>query len=98
DCGNRCGVRWIALTSAEGVRGKVAAEKEFYSSVLPYRQTELLAAAHPHELPPSRETLLNIDARMLGIGNGSCGPLPLVRDRITYTPVTLRFVISPGAV
>lgn len=94
DCGNRCAVRWIALTSGSGIRIQFTAESDFFASALPYRQTDLLAAAHIHKLPRPTETLVNLDARMLGVGNGSCGPLPLERDRFAFKPVTLKFGIT----
>lgn len=97
DCGNRENVRWIELFSPSGVGIRITAEKEFSASALPYQQQELMQASHLHKLPPSRHTVLNLDAKILGVGNGSCGPLTLERDRVGMSPVTLKFWLSPMA-
>lgn len=95
DCGNRESIRWIEVCSEAGAGIRFVAADEFSASVLPYGQVDLLQASHQHKLPLSRNTIVNLDAKLLGVGNASCGPLPLVQDRVQMSPAVLKFQMSP---
>ena len=97
DCGNREEIRWVEVYSEDGVGIRFSAADEFSASVLPYGQIDLLQASHQHRLPPRRNTIVNVDAKLLGVGNASCGPLPLVQDRVQMNPAVLKFQLSPVA-
>ncbi len=94
ECGNRENVRWIELRAPGGGGVRFSAEKEFCASALPWRAMELVRAPHAHELPPSRQTVVHLDANVLGVGGGSCGPATLERDRVRMMPVTLAFRVA----
>lgn len=55
---------------------------------------ELTAAAHQHELPPSRGLHLYLDAAQHGLGSRSCGPDVLPRYQLWPTSATIEFELS----
>ena len=90
DCGSRTGVRWIEVRA--GARGiRFEARKEMIATPSPYRAMEMVKAPHLHDLPKSSGTFLTLDARQLGVGQSSCGPPPLERDRVRMDPVIFEF-------
>ncbi len=90
ETGNREDLRWIAVRDNDGTGLLVTAEGAFSGSVLPYTSEELIAAAHPHELPPRTRTHLNIDLCQRGLGTASCGPDTLPEYKIP--PGTREFI------
>lgn len=105
ESGNREELRWMAVTDIEGAGLLVAADEIFSGSALPHTSEELIAAAHPHELPPARHTHLNVDLRQRGLGTASCGPDTLEMYKIrpgsfsfTYWLRVLRPGEDPGVV
>lgn len=81
DMANREEVRWLALTDTAGEGLLFASlDKPMSAAALPYSADELLLANHPPELPVSHQTVVTLDAAVLGLGGASCGPGPLERD------------------
>lgn len=68
ETGNRCDVRWSDLKSTSGATWRAEAESTFSTSVSPYSQTNLTAAAHVNELTPAGYTTWNIDVAQFGVG------------------------------
>jgi len=95
DCGNRENVRWIELLTPEGTGIRFSAEKTFSASALPYTARELVAASHQHELPEPRQTVVTLDACLLGVGGASCGPETRPLDRVRMEPAKLSFRLTP---
>ena len=105
DCGNHEGVRWVSLTrrGRRGVRF-YAMENSLHQSesglpvmsvsALQYDALDLVTAAHPHELPAPGATRLCLDAAVCGLGGDSCGPSPLLEDRV-YSDARFAFLIRP---
>jgi beta-galactosidase len=95
DCGSRTGIRAIEVRSsfrrARGLRFEM--DREMIATPLPYRAMEIVPASHVHELPPSSGTFLTIDSRQLGLGQNSCGPPTLERDRIRMDACEFSFRI-----
>ena len=102
---NHEAVRWLSLTrrSGRGVRFDALENSLRHSdsdlpvlsmSALPYAATDLVTAAHQHELPASGDTWLCLDAAMTGLGGNSCGPSPLPEDRV-HPAATFGFLIRP---
>ena len=105
DMANHEAVRWLSLTrrSGRGVRFDALENSLRHSdsdlpvlsmSALPYAATDLVTAAHQHELPASGDTWLCLDAAMTGLGGNSCGPSPLPEDRV-HPAATFGFLIRP---
>ena len=73
--GNKEGVRWLSLTDTEGHGLCIESlTTTFSASALPFSAQELANARHPHELKPSGDVFLSLDAAQCGLGNSSCGP------------------------
>lgn len=75
DSGNHEETLDVRLTDSKGRGIRVTAlEAPFSFSALPYTVKDIYAASHHHELTPRKEVILSLDAAVLGLGNGSCGP------------------------
>lgn len=78
--GNKCDVRWAAVTDEYGLGLLAAAplgQPWLNVSVQQFNTEDLTRAAHTFELKPCGETILNLDHRQAGLGSNSCGPGPL---------------------
>ena len=95
DTGNREQVRWLSLTNKKsGIL--ISAETPLPMSVLPNTQDELLEAKHTYLLPKTSPIDLRIAAKVLGLGNASCGLNPRDEFRIDFKgSLEWKFVIRP---
>ncbi|MFW6598511.1 glycoside hydrolase family 2 TIM barrel-domain containing protein [Propionibacteriaceae bacterium Y2011] len=75
-------------------RGFVVTGEPFGFTVRPWSQAELVAAAHPHELPTTDRTHLIIDAAQHGVGTAACGPGVLPAYVLTPQPAALELVFT----
>ncbi|MDD7385234.1 MAG: glycoside hydrolase family 2 TIM barrel-domain containing protein [Actinomycetaceae bacterium] len=69
ECGNHTGVRWCAVTDAEGsglVFENVGEPMEI--SALPYTPAQIASASHSAELPPITRTVIRPALRRRGVG------------------------------
>jgi beta-galactosidase len=68
ETGQRCDVRWLALTS-DTDRGLIAiGSPVFEFAVRPYTDESLEAAKHPHEIKPGENLTLHLDHHQMGVG------------------------------
>lgn len=75
DGGNRCEVRYVAITDDEGDGLKFGFnEKHFNFNVRNYTQKLLQDAKHQEDLHSENTTVVNIDGFTRGTGTSSCGP------------------------
>lgn len=96
--GNHEEVRWCALTDKAGNGAVFVAANLLSVSALPYTANELVAAAHPHELPVATDTYLHLDLGVTGLGGNSCGQGgPLEKDRIKAGQNSMGFIIRPAS-
>ncbi|RMD85712.1 MAG: DUF4981 domain-containing protein [Candidatus Dadabacteria bacterium] len=95
ECGNREDTRWLSLRSPDGYGLFFDFPEPAAFSALPWTARELDAAAHPHELPSSRRTVLHLDLVQTGLGGASCGPRPLDRYLCRATHATFAFRLRP---
>ena len=108
--GNREGVRWAAVTDAQGtglqfiadqpmtetVNGITTNSRWISASVLPWSALQMTLAAHPHELPESDGTYIHLDCQVTGLGGNSCGQGgPLSQDRVQGSLHQMKLIISP---
>lgn len=95
--GNREDVRWLKLVKPGTGGGlQITADSLFQFSALHYTDQELGSVAHRYQLKSVKETILCLDYRQLGLGNGSCGPIQLPQYRVPVEPAKLSFTISPA--
>jgi beta-galactosidase len=96
ETGNREGIRWIKLSDKQG-KGLsfTCLSGVMSSSALHFTAGDLDAATHAYQLHPRNEVILSLDAIMLGLGNGSCGPGVLKKYAIEKKTYSLKLKISP---
>jgi len=97
DHGSRQDVRWVAAANESGNGLLITAENSFAFSAMQFNAVQLTAAKHTNELTVDKDkNYLHIDAAVLGLGNGSCGPnLPLEPYRVMPDTTTLSYLIRP---
>lgn len=94
--GNREDVRWLQLTAPGTGHGiRITAQGPLQFSALHYTDQDLGSAVHRYALKPRPETVLCLDYRQMGLGNGSCGPMQLPQYLVPHEPVELVFTIAP---
>jgi len=93
--GNREDVRWLRLTDKDGAGIEITAEGRLNFTALHFTGQDLWQAAHLYQLRPRKETILSLDYGQMGIGNASCGPIPLPQYYIPDAPAEISFSIRP---
>ncbi|MBF0576977.1 glycoside hydrolase family 2 TIM barrel-domain containing protein [Dysgonomonas sp. GY617] len=77
--GNREGVRWVEITNQNEQGLRISSKDRLGFSALHFTDQTLWDAVHDFKLNELRkpEVYLNLDCVQQGLGNASCGPLPL---------------------
>ncbi|MCL6457868.1 MAG: DUF4981 domain-containing protein, partial [Gorillibacterium sp.] len=68
ECGNKTGVRWAEIRSAEGSGLRISTDSPVELNILPYTPEELERYDHPYQLPVSNQTVIRVNARQMGVG------------------------------
>jgi beta-galactosidase len=95
--GNREEVRWITFTDNNHQGLKITAKDRLSFSALHFPDKDIWNAKHDFELDKIRkpEIYVNLDCVQQGLGNASCGPLPLAQYMIPVNvPVSYSFRIE----
>ena len=72
DTGNLTGVRWITVTNPNVSSALlIAGKNEVEASALHFTDSDLNDKGHVYELSPRKETVLSVDYKNRGLGNGS---------------------------
>ena len=96
DMGHHQDTRWVALKNDDSKIGVLlVANPTMDFSALAHSPQQLTLAGHPYQLPESDATYLQLNAATTGVGGNSCGPTPLVRDRVMASPTHFGFIIRP---
>lgn len=75
DSGNRCAVRYLKVTDADGDGIKFAFDDNYFNfNAREFTQKLLQNAAHQEDLHDEKTTVINIDGFTRGTGTASCGP------------------------
>ena len=75
DSGNRCAVRYLKVTDADGDGIKFAYDDNYFNfNAREFTQKLLQNAAHQEDLHDEKTTVINIDGFTRGTGTASCGP------------------------
>ena len=82
--GERTDTRWLSFLSEDGRTVTFTADGTFDFSAQHYTDVDLYRVKYGNDLPKIRrsEVVLNLDCRMAGVGNASCGPDLLPQYRI----------------
>ncbi len=95
ETGNHEDVRWVKLTDEKGKGVKIISLKPFSFTALKFTPNQIAQAKHPAELIPIKGIFLSIDAKVLGLGNGSCGPGVLKKYYVRPKKTEYSFFIIP---
>ncbi|QHW31612.1 DUF4981 domain-containing protein [Paenibacillus rhizovicinus] len=93
--GSRYGTEWATVTNALGMGLRLEAPGSFSFQASHFTAQDLTAATHTHALRPRKETIVNADYRMGGIGSNSCGPELQERYRFDEKSFTFELVVRP---
>lgn len=80
--GSRYGTEWAIISNKLGMGLKFIGASDFSFNAAHYTPEDLTAADHQYELNKRKETIVNIDYKMSGVGSNSCGPELLNRYRL----------------
>jgi beta-galactosidase len=92
--GHKTDVRWLSICDEDGHGIKVEGFPSFEFSASHLIANDLYSARHTYELTPRRETWLNIDQGMRGLGTASCGPDTLDLYRLLKSKYMFKFTIE----
>ena len=96
DMANREDVRWAVLTNDKGNGVMFVSTEGLSTSALPWNAIELTEAGHPHQLPKSNSTWINIDKKVTGLGGASCGQgYALDHQLVKGAENTMGFIMRP---
>ncbi|MHC4619462.1 MAG: beta-galactosidase small subunit-related protein, partial [Planctomycetota bacterium] len=95
ETGNKTQVRYAALTDSDGQGLIVVCEQPYSVSALHFTERELDRAKHINELRPQDRIVLDIDYAHMGLGNASCGSIPLSKYILKPVPCSFTFQIRP---
>lgn len=93
--GSRCGSEWVIVSSEQGMGIKFTSHSEFSFNAAHYTPEDLTEAGHPYELKKRKETIVNIDYKMSGVGSNSCGPELLQKYRLDEKEFEFKLKIIP---
>jgi beta-galactosidase len=95
ETGNKTQVRYAALTDSDGEGFIVVCEQPYSVSALHFTEQELDRAKHINELKPQDRIVLDVDYAHMGLGNASCGSIPLGKYILKPVPCSFTFQIRP---
>ncbi len=93
--GSHYGCKELCVSNAFGYGVNVYGDNFVFNASV-YTQEELMGKAHNYELEESDFTVLCVDAKMSGIGSGSCGPQLVEKYQLNDEQFTLDFDIVFG--
>lgn len=97
--GNRCDIRWIQMTNAQGsgLRFEAPPSLPLSASVWPYSMQDLESANHDFELPERDFLTVNIDHLQMGVGGDNSWGLPVNDPYLIKADKVYRwsFTLSP---
>lgn len=96
--GNREDIRWFTISDNKNLGIKVSSRNHLSFSALHYTDKDLWQVLHNFRLKDIArpEVFLNIDCLQQGLGNATCGPIPLPQYMIPENvPITYSFRIEP---
>jgi len=93
ESGNHHATRWATLRDTSGHGLMLLAGGQFDLSVSRYTVDDLSSATHHHQLTPTDDVIVHLDAAQSGVGNGSCGPGTLEQYQVHAVPTRWRYAI-----
>jgi beta-galactosidase len=93
--GSRYGTEWVTVTNELGMGLKFTSDEAFSFNASHFTPEDLTEAGHPYELKKRKETIVNIDYKISGVGSNSCGPELLEKYRLDEKEFEFAIKILP---
>jgi len=93
--GARYGTEWAIASNEQGMGLRFEGDAPFSFGASHYSAEELARATHYHLLKKSKETIVNVDYKMSGVGSNSCGPELAERYRLAERTIGFAVRIQP---
>lgn len=94
--GNRGGIRKMNIALSNGFGMRILSDENFNFSARHYTDENMINAKHTNELIKLKETILNIDSMVSGVGTASCGPGVLEKYQVKPESSRFRFYLIPN--
>lgn len=86
---------WAFVSNEKGIGLLFIGMEKFSFNAAHYTPGELTGADHPYKLGKRKETVVNIDYKMSGVGSNSCGPELLKKYRLDETQISFQVRLKP---
>ncbi|MFM9328346.1 glycoside hydrolase family 2 TIM barrel-domain containing protein [Paenibacillus mesotrionivorans] len=94
--GSRYGADWVIVSNLLGMGLKFVSGAEHFSfNASHYTPADLDKAKHTYELSPRKETIVQLDYKLSGVGSNSCGPELLDQYRLNEKEFSFSLSITP---
>jgi beta-galactosidase len=93
--GSRYGTEWAIVSNEQGMGMKFSGSDDFSINVAHYTPEDLTSAAHDYELVRRKETIVQLDYKISGVGSNSCGPELLVPYRLDEKEFKFELRLKP---
>lgn len=93
--GSHYGTEWAAVTNILGAGLLFIGREEFSFQASHYTPEDLTVAGHTYDLEQRKETIINLDYSMSGVGSNSCGPELLPQYRLSEKELRFALRIKP---
>ncbi|QCT03660.1 glycoside hydrolase [Paenibacillus algicola] len=95
ETGSRWGTEWARVTNELGMGLRCEAGQPFSFNVSHFLPGDLTKAKHAHELQKRKETILQLDYKMSGVGSHACGPMLAEEYQMNEKQFTFEFHLLP---
>ncbi|MHA6483364.1 glycoside hydrolase family 2 TIM barrel-domain containing protein [Paenibacillus sp. strain BS8-2] len=93
--GSRWGTEWAIVSNELGMGLLMDSEESFSMNVSHYLPQDLAAAKHTYELQKRRETIVQLDYKMSGVGSHACGPKLMEKYQLNEKQFDFQFTLKP---
>jgi len=93
--GSHHATEWAFVGNGIGIGLLFTAKEAFSFNASHYTPEDLMDAQHPHELKKRKETIVNLDYKMSGLGSNSCGPELLPKYRFDEKHFDFSLMMKP---
>ncbi len=96
--GSHYKTEWAAITDLLGTGLLFSGMNGFSLNVSHFTPEDLTKAKHTYELNPRKETIVNLDYMMSGVGSNSCGPELQPQYRLEERKIDFNLRITPVSI
>ncbi|MFD3767175.1 MULTISPECIES: glycoside hydrolase family 2 TIM barrel-domain containing protein [Paenibacillus] len=93
--GSRWGTEWVIVSNELGMGMLMDSTASFSFNVSNYLPQDLTAAKHTYELRKRKETIVQLDYKMSGVGSNSCGPKLMEKYQLNEKQFDFQFTLRP---